>query len=256
MMKHLFSAAGLHRLDQIAQPGLLCVFDFDGTLSPIVTQPEQAVLAPGLLDRLTRLGTHAPIAILTGRSVADVRPRLGFLPDFIVGNHGLEGLPGREARAGDYARICQSWTENLTAFLQDEASPDPGIWIENKQCSLSVHYRLALDRMKCEAQLGQLLARLSPPPRIVQGKCVFSLLPEEAIHKGHALEQLILASGKASALYVGDDVTDEDAFRLERHDLLSVRVEPDPRTAAECYLDDQSEMARLLDALLERLCRL
>lgn len=255
-MDYLFSAAGQHRLDAAARPGLLCAFDFDGTLAPIVTQPDKACLAPGVLKRLMALSAYAPVAILTGRSVADIRTRLGFEPDFLIGNHGLEGVPGWEARAGAYNRLCQEWTASLAAALQNTPTIEPGIWIENKDCSLSVHYRLARDRAKCEQQLTDLFEGLSPRPRIVHGKCVFSLLPEAAIHKGVALEQLIEATGASSALYVGDDITDEDVFRLNREDLLSIRIERAPHSAAACYLYDRLEMTHLLDDLLLRLRRL
>jgi trehalose 6-phosphate phosphatase len=255
-LDYLFSAAGLHRLDAVVRPGVLCAFDFDGTLAPIVTQPDKACLAPGVLKRLNELSAYAPVAILTGRSVADIRTRLGFAPDFIVGNHGLEGVPGWEARASAYNRLCQEWTASLAAALQNTPSIEPGICIENKDCSLSVHYRLARDRAKCERQLSALFEELSPRPRIVHGKCVFSLLPETTIHKGTALEQLIGAAGASRTLYVGDDVTDEDVFRLNREDLLSIRIERTHHSAAACYLYDRLEMTHLLDDLLLRLRRL
>lgn len=255
-MDYLFSAAGVHRLDAVVRPGLLCTFDFDGTLAPIVTQPDKACLAPGVLKRLKELSAYAPVAILTGRSVADIRTRLGFEPDFLIGNHGLEGVPGWETRAGTYHRLCEEWTASLAAALQNTPSIEPGIWIENKDCSLSVHYRLARDRAKCERQLSELFEKISPRPRIVHGKCVFSLLPEATIHKGVALEQLIEATGASSALYVGDDITDEDVFRLTRDDLLSIRIERAQHSAAACYLYDRLEITHLLDDLLLRLRRL
>jgi len=252
-MKPLFSEAGLHRLDEIVQPGLLCVFDFDGTLSPIVTQPERARLPAGVLQRLVDLSNHAPVAIITGRSVTDIRPRLGFVPDFLVGNHGLEGVPGWEPRGERYTEICRDWEEALSAALRDQARFDPGIRLENKGYSLSVHYRLARDRSRAETQLAELFASLMPAARVVAGKCVFSLLPQDAADKGSAFEQLMQISGARSAIYVGDDVTDEDVFRLRRPDLLSVRIERSADTAAEFYLHHRFDIVQLLDELLRRL---
>jgi trehalose 6-phosphate phosphatase len=82
---------------------------------------------------------------------------------------------------------------------------------------------------------------------------VFSLLPRDAADKGSALEQLMRISGARSAIYVGDDVTDEDVFQLRRRDLLSVRVEHAPGSAAEFFLHHWLDIVQLLDALIQRL---
>jgi trehalose 6-phosphate phosphatase len=99
----------------------------------------------------------------------------------------------------------------------------------------------------------KMFARLTPAPRIVSGKYIFNLLPEDAVHKGSALEQLLRATGANGAIYVGDDVTDEDVFRLRRGDVLSVRVEPEADSAAPFFLERRQDMPQLLDALIARL---
>jgi trehalose 6-phosphate phosphatase len=252
-MKALFSESGMHRLDQVVCPGLLCVFDFDGTLSPIVAQPEHAHLPDDVMRRLVELMKHTPVAIITGRSVADIRERLGFAPHFIAGNHGLEGVPGWEPRAQRYEDICRSWRKKLERALQDHERFGPGIRIEDKRYSLSVHYRLAHDQEQAAAALHQLFATQIPEARVIGGKCVFNLLPPDAVHKGSALEQLMQISGACAAIYVGDDVTDEDVFRLHRPDVLTVRVEKAPHSAAELFLHDRAEIVQLLDELIRRL---
>ena len=252
-MTPLFSRAGQARLDQIVQPGLLCVFDFDGTLSPIVTHPEQAHLPSGILQRLIELSSHVPVAIITGRSLADIRTRLQFEPDFLVGNHGLEGMPDGAPQAQLYEQTCRVWKALLSTTLEDRTCFDPNIQIEDKRFSLSVHYRLVRDRAQTELRLLELFAGLEPPARVVAGKCVFNLLPEGAPNKGMALEQLMLVSGARSAIYIGDDVTDEDVFRLRRQDLLSVRIERAPDSAADFFLHHRSEVVQMLDELIRRL---
>lgn len=252
-MRLLFSDAGQTRMDQLVQPGVLCVFDFDGTLSPIVPQPDQACLPPEVAQRLVALSQHAPVAILTGRAVADIRARLSFEPDFLVGNHGLEGVPGWERHGERYRMMCRSWSETLSAALQDQERFDPAIRIENKDYSLSVHYRLARDQTATENRLAALFAGLTPPARVIAGKCVFSLLPPDAADKGSAFEQLMQIAGARSAIYIGDDVTDEDVFRLARGDLLSVRIEPAADSAAEFFLPRRCDIVQLLDELIRRL---
>jgi trehalose 6-phosphate phosphatase len=252
-MTLLFSEEGLARFDEIVKPGLLCAFDFDGTLAPIVAQPERAFLPPDLREKLVELSNYAPVAIITGRSVEDLNARLDFKADFIVGNHGLEGLPGWERRAERYEAMCGGWRDQLAAALRRQDLPDSQIWIENKRYSLSLHYRLAQDREQAEAKLTTLFKSLTPAPRIVGGKYIFNLLPEDAVHKGSALEQLIRATGATSAVYVGDDVTDEDVFRLRRSDLLSVRIEPEPGSAAPYFIEHRQNVTQFLDALITRL---
>lgn len=254
-MRHLFDEDGLHRLDEIVQPGMLCVFDFDGTLSPIVPQPDSACLPPEVRERLVALTLLAPVAILTGRSLIDIGQRLGFEPHYVIGNHGLEGMPGWEARGKDYASACVAWRAALEMALRDQQRFDPGIRLEDKKYSLSVHYRMARDQAQAEQRLAALFDTLLPPPRVVAGKCVYSLMPVEAAHKGAAMEQLMQQAGAATAIYVGDDVTDEDVFRLQRHDVLTVRIEPHPDTAAEFYLPAMPDIVRLLDELVRRLAR-
>ena len=251
-MTPLFSDAGRRRLDDIVRPGVLCAFDFDGTLAPIVTQPDQVRLPPNVLQQLMELSGHAQIAILTGRSVADIAPRLGFQADYLIGNHGLEGVPGGQARSDAYAALCRGWKDALTAALRDPQY-DPGIVLEDKRYSLSVHYRLARDQADAERRLKTLLANLQPPARIVAGKCVFSVMPSDGVDKGSALEELMRISGATGVIYVGDDVTDEDVFRLKRKDLLSVRVEHAPGSEAEFFLQDWHDIAQMLDELIQRL---
>jgi trehalose 6-phosphate phosphatase len=255
-MTPLFSETGLRRLDRIVGPDMLCVFDFDGTLAPIVAQPEHAVLPESVQQRLLALSKLAPVAIITGRAVQDLRARLNFDPDFLVGNHGMEGTPGWERRAQEYEAMCQGWSRSLAPMLKDSVRFDPNIQLEDKRYSLSLHYRLARDQGATEAQLRELFAGLTPTPRIVAGKCVFNIVPRDAPHKGNALEQLMQAGSVRGAIYVGDDVTDEDVFRLTRPDLLSVRVERGMQSAAEFYLERHGDIERLIDELIMRLQRL
>lgn len=249
----LFSPPGIARLDEIARPGLLCAFDFDGTLAPIVPHPEHARLPAEMRACLLTLAGHAPIAIITGRSVDDTRHRLGFEPDFIIGNHGMEGVPGWERHAQRHAGLCEVWREQLDKALA--RGFDPGIRIEDKRFSLAVHYRLAVNHAAAEAQLEQLFMKLQPQPRVVWGKMVFSLMPEDAGHKGSALEQLMIMTQARDAIYVGDDVTDEDVFRLRRPDLLSIRIEHASYSAAEFYLPTVGDVLYLLEELIHRLRR-
>lgn len=249
-MDLLFSDAGMTRLAEAAQPGLLCAFDFDGTLSPIVPVPEQARLPDEVRERLLELSRYAPVAIITGRSLQDIRQRLGFSPDFLVGNHGIEGVPGWDVHAAHLEMMCREWLAQLSVAIREI---DPGIGLEDKRYSLSLHFRHVRDPDRTAARLGAILEELAPRPRIVTGKYVFNLVAPDAHHKGHALEQLVKASKARRAVYIGDDVTDEDVFRLPRESLLSIRVERHPDSAAEFYLPHFQDVLPALEQLAQKL---
>lgn len=249
-MNPLFSDTGAARLDEVAGERLLCAFDFDGTLAPLVPVPDDARLPDGIREQLLRLAQYAPIAIVTGRGIDDIRPRLGFDPDFLVGNHGLEGVPGWESMAAAHAHACSGWREQLQRALPEH---DPGLLLEDKRYSLSVHYREAADPEAAARRLEALFETLSPQPRIVAGKFVYNLLAEDRCHKGTALARLMELGGARHAIYVGDDVTDEDVFRMRHPDILSVRVEQSEASSAELYIPGPADMARLLEELEARL---
>lgn len=248
-----FFEFGAQRLSEIVQPGMLCAFDFDGTLAPIVKVPARASIPAAVLRRLKILNEHASVAIITGRSVDDVITRLDFQPDFVVGNHGIEGIPDWESRADAYRVLCNDWEQRLTRALKDHVTFDPGIMVEQKKYSLSVHYRIARDRIKAETALRQLFASLMPDAHIVAGKCVFNLLPPDSPDKGIALSKLCEVGAAPSAIFVGDDVTDEDVFKLHRPDWLTVRIERSSDSAAEFYLHHRLDMVQLLDTLIQHL---
>ncbi len=251
-MTSLFSETGAQRFDEIAVPGLLCAFDFDGTLAPIVSVPDQARLPTEIRERLIALRRYAPVAIITGRSVQDIRDRLGFEPDFIVGNHGLEGVPGWEQFADRHEALCSAWRRQLDEALRDSAY-GAGVQLEDKRYSLSLHYRQAPDAELAMRRLAALCRRLRPRPRVIAGKYVFNLAAEDACNKGSALGQMIAVSGARHAIYVGDDITDEDVFRLLRGDVLSIRIEYAADSAAHFFLPGLRDMMALLDRLIERL---
>ncbi|HEY0844402.1 MAG TPA: trehalose-phosphatase [Noviherbaspirillum sp.] len=252
-MSLAFFEHGAARIHEIVKPGMLCAFDFDGTLAPIVKDPGRACIPAAVSRRLATLAEHARVAIISGRSVEDVGARLDFLPDYIVGNHGIEGVPGWDDRTAEFQQICAEWEQRLALALSDRSLFDSGIRIENKRCSLSVHYRLARNRAEAETRLLQLFSALLPSARVMGGKCVFNLLPHDAPHKGMALAHLCELSGAHGTIYVGDDITDEDVFAMGRKDWLTVRIERSADSAAEFYLHHRLDMVQLLDTLIKQL---
>jgi trehalose 6-phosphate phosphatase len=241
---------GAARLAEVIQQGTLCAFDFDGTLAPIVKEPERARMPTPVVRRLNHLRRYAQVAVVSGRSLSDLQKHLEFSPDFTLGSHGVEGSPNWETRADEYQRRCQVWRLLIEHALKDRSRFDPGIRIEDKTYTLSVHYRLARDRVSAETNLGSLFSAIIPTATVISGKCVFNILPEGAPNKGEALTQICQIHRIPAMIYVGDDVTDEEVFKRHRRDWLTIKVERDDTTGAEFYLNHRLDVVRLLDMLI------
>ncbi len=233
-------------LARFAASNVLLAFDFDGTLSPIVAQPADACLREETRRLLVAVSNHYPCVIISGRKRDDVSARVeGIFWREVVGNHGLEGTSNHDA----LRPIVEGWRERLATTLAAEE----GLILEDKALSLSIHYRLAPHEDAARTFILRALGSLGDGARIVPGKQVFNVIPKGAPHKGTALRALQARVGAATAIFVGDDVTDEDVFEDAADDgLLSIRVGESADTAAPYFLRDQDA----IDALLERLLAL
>jgi trehalose 6-phosphate phosphatase len=247
-MTYLFSSAGLAALHAFVTHATLHAFDLDGTLAPIVAEPSGITIQDEVRHCLIRLDIMAPVAIITGRSRADALTHLGFTPRFLVGNHGAEGLPGEEATGPDFARLCQEWKKQLALLLPDMSAS--GITMEDKGRTLTLHYRQAPDPVKARESIRAACARLTPIPRTVSGIFVENITPQNAPHKGDAVEAIMGHLECQRAIFVGDDITDEDVFRLGNPAILGIRVGRDQESAAGYFLQGQHEIIRLLQEMI------
>ena len=246
-MTYLFSDEGRVKLRTFIDGTTLFAFDLDGTLAPIISDPN-AVMVPERVRRgLEQLGTLAPTAVITGRSRKDALERLGVDVRWLVGNHGAEGLPGHEKTGEELKQLVAGWQQQLAVLISPELSSDT--LLEIKECSISLHYRHAPDRGAAHAALLDVISQLQPAPRRVGGKFVENLVPDNAFHKGDALLRLMEYAGCAKAFFLGDDETDEDVFRLNDPRIFSVCVGTDRPTAAGYFLNCQKETAQLLNEL-------
>jgi trehalose 6-phosphate phosphatase len=240
---YALSPEGRAQLDAVVATGALLAFDIDGTLAPIVERPDDARLPDDVQRCLAELARHHDVAIITGRAVADARRMLSFEPRYLIGNHGIEGLPGWRSRAEEFEHAVRGWRDTLERSQGLRAA---GVSVEDKTYSMSLHFRRAADPAAAQRAIGQCVATLQPSPRVIAGKSVVNLLACEAPDKGDALRALIEATRASAVLYVGDDDTDETVFALDLPGVLSVRVEPDGDTAATLFLRDQREVLTLI----------
>jgi len=244
-VKYALSTAGLSRLRAFLSRDTLIAFDIDGTLAPIVDRPWEARVPPEVQRGMAAIAAHAPVAILTGRAMEDARPMLGFAPRYLIGNHGAEGVPGQEHVSEECARVCRAWVDELSSGSESWRDVE-GIVLEDKTYSLTFHFRHARDHGAALRVLVARTATLLPLPKLVNGKKVLNLLPPTAPDKGEALTALLAATHCKRALYVGDDASDERVFRLRSPAILSVRVEHDEGSAANLFLNGQSDVPRLV----------
>ncbi|MEP7380468.1 MAG: trehalose-phosphatase [Gemmatimonadota bacterium] len=222
----------------------LLAFDFDGTLAPIVASPDNAAMEESTRVRLTELAECRSVAIITGRSLADIQPRLaGVRAAAIVGNHGIEPSP----QMAGARETVESWMPILTNDLGDMA----GVQIENKGHSLALHYRHATSSATARAAIDDSVRRLGPGVRRVEGIEVVNLVPVGAPHKGDALQRLRRELRSAAVFYIGDEETDEDAFAtLDDGVSIAVRVGITERSKARYFIPDQADIDAVLDLLL------
>lgn len=250
-MIELFSERGLAQLEALSRTRALYAFDFDGTLAEIVRERDHAKLRSEVRQALHDLGRLAPTAVISGRALEDLRSRIDGTVPYLIGNHGLEGTPD-ETTVRDQARIVsRSWREQLGASLAQ--LHDEGITLEDKTYSLTLHYRGTRNSTRAKRKAKEALSRLTPAPRIILGKAVVNAVPAGSPHKGAAIRSLMRRLNVTTALYVGDDVTDEDVFALPDARIVTVRIGRKRGSRAQFYLTDQGQVARLLDYLVKLL---
>jgi trehalose-phosphatase len=239
---------------------LALFLDYDGTLTPIVRRPEDAVLSDSMRTLLRELAGRVTVAIVSGRDLADVQKMVGLDSLYYAGSHGFD------AAGPDGMRMQQQQAQHhlpeldaAEGELRDLVAQVDGAWIERKRFAIAVHYRETAeeDVAAVEAAVDKVLdAR--PRLRKKGGKKIFELQPDVPWDKGRAvrwlLEQLELATPDVLPVYVGDDVTDEDAFVALSDVGLGIRVgSPDEPTAATYHLADVDELGRFVRNLLHKL---
>lgn len=242
-MRWILSEEGRPALEALARDRALVAFDYDGTLSPIVVDRTRAELRADTRALLRVVALLYPTAVVSGRARADVSRRLEGIPLVaFVGSHGAEAGFGPVDRAP--RAVVAAWR----AAVLPKLAAAPGVELEDKGLALAFHFRRAADRDAAAGAARALAAEL-PGARVFGGHEVVNAVPADAPTKGGAVEELLERTGCRSALYVGDDVTDEDAFRAAGVQ-VAIRVGEDPASAAGWFLRSQEEVDELLRALI------
>ncbi len=231
--------------------------DYDGTLTPIVSRPELAVISQEMKHTVERLGTKHQIAIVSGRMREDVQKLAGIEGIVYAGSHGFDiqgpGISMVEPAAEKTIPLVEEITEKLKQYV-DKIDR---LLIEEKKFSVAVHYRLVdesnIDEVK---KIVDNVMKGRNELRVMSGKKVFEILPAIDWNKGKAIRWIIktldISWDDTSIIYIGDDVTDEDAFRVIRARGTGILVSDEPReSAADFQLSSPDEVKKLFMRIIE-----
>jgi trehalose 6-phosphate phosphatase len=239
-------------------------YDFDGTLSEIVEDPDSARLVDGAADALTSLSAACPVAILSGRDLADVRERIGLPGLWYAGSHGFEltGPDGTHHQNPEAAASIPVLTE-AAADLADQLGHIPGVVVEHKRFGVAVHYRNADRDRVGEVAAAVRTAGQRTALRVTTGREVIELRPNIDWDKGKTLHWVLdyirdnEGAGPLLPIYLGDDITDEDAFDAVDDDGIAILVrhsdDGDRATAARYALADPGRVREFTERLARRL---
>jgi trehalose-phosphatase len=249
---------------RLRESPLVIMLDVDGTLAPIAERFDEAVV-PVTTQRVVAALTACDgvrVVLVSGRAARVARHMVSVANVWAIGNHGFEVMgPDGEERSPAGAVDQRPAVAQAARRLEPLLSPVPGVILEDKSWTLSVHYRLADPAVfpQLRSTIEEVIAPLGL--RVTEGKKVLELRPAARVDKGTAVLALgkelggLPSSGAGALVYIGDDVTDEDAFRALRAravHAVTIRVthnEP-AITAAEYTLTDPDAVRRFLEWVL------
>ena len=247
--------------DRIGGSPRIIMLDVDGTLAPIASRPQDASVPPATRRAIAALaarpGVH--VVIVSGRGAADARRLVSVGNIWVIGNHGFEVVgPQGETEVVPQAEGYRVPMAQASRKIAASVTHVAGVLLEDKVWTLSVHYRLADPGVVPRLRASLEGVAEQHGLRITEGKEVFELRPPVEHDKGTAVLALARRLGGllpgTSVVFIGDDRTDEDAFRILRQhnpEAVTIRVaDDDVQTAAEFRLPDPDAVRRFLEWLV------
>lgn len=244
-------AAGQHKQ-------LAIFLDYDGTMTPIVSRPDLAILDETMRQTLKELAKIHTVAIISGRDRGDVEALVGVSDMFYAGSHGYDiAGPGGRSFQNNEAESFISSIDQVERELTAELQEIDGALIERKRYGVAAHYRLV-----DEKEIDKFIAAVEKVRhrhanlRITKGKKVFEFQPKINWNKGKALNWLLECLGldgeEVLPFYIGDDVTDEDAFKALIGKGIGIAVQEDPKPTFGRYtLKNPDEVQQFLDKMID-----
>jgi alpha,alpha-trehalase len=241
----------------LRRPAVL--LDFDGTLSDIVDDPDTAKLVDGAAETLKGLAAHCDVAVLSGRDLADLAPRVGLSGVWYAGSHGFEiTAPDGTPHHNETAEAAIGVLEDAAAELRRQFAVLDGVNVEHKRYAVAVHYRKAAPGVVREVIATVHNVGQRSDLRVTNGRKVIELRPNIMWDKGRALKWIVRQIAHPEAvlpIYIGDDLTDEDAFDAARYDGIGIVVrhgeDGDRPSAARFALDGPDAVREFIERLAQ-----
>lgn len=237
--------------------GSILILDFDGTLSPIAQVPGRARLPEKTKQEIKNCLSRFPVVIVSGRALADIKKKMGIKGLIYAGSHGLEWQIGKQYYCAGVSEGARRQLALAINHFKKILPKYPGMFLEDKRISLAIHYRKVkqsqLAGFKKEAR--EIIKSLNQKDlMLVEGKKVFELRPRLNWNKGHFVKfisrHLQLKQKKhLLPVYVGDDTTDEDVFKMSQR-TITIRVGKKKNSGAKYYIKNQKQINRFLAWLL------
>lgn len=236
------------------------ILDYDGTLTPIVKKPEMAKLPDTTKNYLQQLAgdPRFHLAIVSGRSLGDLKEKVR-LPKIIYGaNHGLEGEIYGEEYSYPLKLTYRKALKDILKQLTNLTADFKGAFVEDKNLTLSLHYRLT--NSKSVPKLKLLAGNILKPfiknklVAVIDGKKVIDIMPEVPGNKGYFTDFIVKKiatqkNAKCLTIAIGDDATDDDVFKCLKNG-ITISVGKNPRSHAKYYLKSQKEVIKFLKFLI------
>lgn len=242
-MASILAKRNLPILASFAASNVLLAFDYDGTLAPIVSRPDRAQMPKRTMRLLAEVAQLYPCVVISGRQLKDITARLHNIPVwYVFGNLGIEPV----THDHNSPERVRDWAKRLTEKLPSQR----GVVIEEKEYSLTIHYRRARDKRRAVEAINEAVASLGDARALSSPQAV-SVMPHGGPHKGIALQHARRLFACDTAVYIGDDETDEDAFASDApRRLLSVRIGASGKSRARFRLPRRSDIDALLTTLI------
>lgn len=232
----------------------ILLLDFDGTLAPIRRTPSVATLPPATREILEHLEARpsVTVALVTGRSLSDIVRKVPVQGLILITNHGFQISSGGVHWVHPAAKRAAPLIAGVARKLGHALEPVRNVLIEKKKLTLSVHYRNVREKdVPLVKRLVTVVVRSHEKElKLTAGNKVLEIRPRAAWSKGHAVLRILKSIGQSRSrcvVYVGDDTTDEDAFRLLPSPSVTVRVGRHRASAAAYWVSKPSQVRRFLE---------
>lgn len=238
------------------EKSLLLMLDFDGTISPVVKLPENAIVPRPIIDMLCSLANFCKVAIVSGRPMGFVLSKIKNAKFSYVGSHGLEYIINGQKEEILLQKKVKIFLEDIKITLKQLGQKYQKLIVEEKPNSINLHYKFVKgSKLKSFLlEINEFLDKMekSGKMRILRDKETIEILPNSACNKGFAIKKLSKVFGANYVpVYVGDAKTDEDAFEALENNGITVRVGKSKNSRAKYFLKNQKEINKFLKYILD-----